>query len=60
MKSINLERAFFIFGLISSISASIAYSQSGFSAWSWPLACAIWIGTAWIKTERIESLTKNK
>jgi len=60
MKSINLERAIFIFGLISCFSAVVTYSQSGFSSWSWPLVCAIWIGTAWIKTERIESLTKNK
>jgi hypothetical protein len=60
MKSINLERILFVFGLVSSISAAIMYSDSGFNTWSWPLACAVWIGTAWIKTERIQSLTKNK
>jgi hypothetical protein len=60
MKMINLERTFFVLGLVSSITAAVFTFQSGFSAWSWPLACAIWILTAWIKTERIESITKNK
>jgi len=60
MKPINLERALYVLGLVSAIGSSIVKSELGFSAWSWPLACAIWIGTAWIKTERIESLTKNK
>jgi hypothetical protein len=60
MKWINVERTMFVLGLVSSISAIVVNHQSGFGLWSWPLASAMWISTAWLKTERIQSLTKNK
>ena len=60
MKWINLERTLFVLGLVSSITSAVVNFQSGFGVWSWPLACSMWIGTAWIKTERIQSLTKIK
>lgn len=55
-----LERIFMAIGLITALVAVVYRVSQGFSSYAWPLAAALWILTCWIKTERIESLTKNK
>ena len=60
MKWIQVERTLFVLGLISSITTTVVNYQSGFGIWSWSFACSMWIVTAWVKTERIQSLTKIK
>lgn len=60
MKWINVERTMFVLGLIGSVSSTVVNYQSGFGVWSWSFACSMWILTSWVKTERIQSLTKNK
>jgi hypothetical protein len=60
MKMINLERVFMSIGLVTALFAMVVRFSQGFSAYAWPLASALWILTCWIKTERLESITKNK
>jgi hypothetical protein len=60
MKMINLDRAFMAIGLITALLSTIYRFNDGFNAYGWPMSCAIWILTCWIKTERLQSLTKNK
>lgn len=55
-----LERLFMAVGLITALMAVVYRFSQGFSAYAWPLSAALWILTCWIKTERINSLTKNK
>ena len=57
---INLERVFMAIGLVTALLSTIFRFNEGFHAYGWPLAASMWILTSWIKTERIQSLTKNK
>lgn len=58
MKAINFERLLFVLGLISVAFTIVRNFDQGFFYWCWPLGCAFWILTCWIKTEKIDSLTK--
>ena len=60
MKMINLERVFMAIGLASALISVVFRFSEGYSSYAWPLAAALWILTCWIKTERIQSLIKNK
>ena len=60
MKMLYLERFLMAVGLITAIMAVVCRFSQGFNAYAWPLSTTLWILTCWIKTERIESLTKNK
>lgn len=60
MKMINLERLFMIVGVVTSAITVAEKASEGFNAYAWPLAACMWIITCWIKTERLQSLTKNK
>lgn len=60
MKMLYLERFLMAIGLITAVIAVVCRVTQGFNAYAWPLAATLWILTCWIKTERIESLTKNK
>lgn len=60
MKTVNLERVFMALAFVFALISAIASFKQGFYAYAWQLITCVWILTNWIKTERIESLNKNK
>ena len=57
---VTIDRIFMVLGLLSAGINVFAHFDKGFNSYGWPLACCFWILTAWIKTEHIQSLNKNK
>lgn len=54
----KLEYIFMFLAVLSTLASISVNIKSGFIAYSWQLATLVWIGVAYIKTERIKSLER--
>jgi hypothetical protein len=52
----RIEYVFMLLAVITTLASIIVNFKSGFTAYAWQLCTLLWIGTAYIKTERIKEL----
>jgi hypothetical protein len=51
----RIEYVFMLLAVITTLASIIVNFKSGFTAYSWQICTLLWIGTAYIKTRRIEN-----
>lgn len=58
MKMINIQRVLHTLGIVGALTSIYINFGNGYMAWSWQLACILWILNSWMKTEEIQSSNK--
>lgn len=54
----KLEYIFMFLAVATTLASIIVNFKSGFDSYAWQLCTLLWIGSAYIKTERIKDLEK--
>lgn len=51
----RIEYVFMLLAVITTLASIIVNFKSGFTSYAWQLCTLLWIGTAYIKTRRLEN-----